>query len=208
MNPNIALLASLAAVNLAAAATPGPNFLLISQSAMRHGRRPALGAALGVATASIVWCIAVTTGLALLFQIVPWLSGLLRIGGGVYLIQLGIRLWRSASASSHSGTIDFHRAAFGASYAKGLLTNLLNPKSAVYFSSVFVLFIGPGSPGWLCVAAGAVVVASGFAWDGAVVLLCSTTRAVRLYRRAERGLTRAAGGAMALFGLGLLLKRD
>ena len=66
-----ATLGVVAAVDFLAGVSPGPNFLLISQTAMRRGRSEAFWTVLGVSTSSLIWVSMVVLGLAAVFRILP-----------------------------------------------------------------------------------------------------------------------------------------
>lgn len=201
----LALLLSLLAVDLLAAISPGPNFVVVTEAAVRHTRRYALAVVFGVMTANLVWCSAVVFGLAALFGIVPALYGVIKFLGGIYLIYLGVRLWRHAGAPMKAGAA--LKPSLLAAYGRGLLTNLTNPKSAVYSGSIFTLFTGPTTPAWVRVTAVGIVLADTLLWYGSVAAFFSTTAVQRRYSAIRRPLDRAAGVVMMGFGSRLVLLR-
>jgi len=205
MEPVTALLA-LFAVDFLAVVSPGPNFLLVTASSIRQGRAHGIAAVLGILSANLIWVLAALLGLALLFEVVPWLYGAAKILGGAYLLYLALQYWR---ALPHSAGDDMPRpAAPSSAYARGFLTGLTNPKSLVYFGSVFTLFVGPSSPRWMEAAAGTIVLANGALWYGGVALLFGSSRAQRAYRSIERPLSRVTAVLMGAFGARLLLERE
>jgi threonine efflux protein len=193
------ILMSLLAVDLAAAMSPGPNFVLVSQSAVDGDRKTALAIVGGFALSNLLWCAAVMLGLAALFRVVPQIYAAIRIIGGLYLIFLGIQLWRK-SDKAIVGNAANDPGSLVRALVRGTLTNLTNPKSAVYFASIFVLFIQPGMPAWLRWMAVAIVIADTLIWYGFVALVFSTPRVRRWYRRAARTVDRVAGTLMVAFG--------
>ncbi len=76
------LLLSLFLVDLVAAMSPGPNFALVTHSAVHRTRRYAVAVTIGFVIANLIWCLAVVFGLALLFDFQPWLYELLQLLGG------------------------------------------------------------------------------------------------------------------------------
>ena len=83
------ILASLLAVDLAAAMSPGPNFVLVSQAAVDRDRRTALAVVGGFALSNLLWCVAVMLGLAALFHVVPQAYVAIRVIGGFSSFSLG-----------------------------------------------------------------------------------------------------------------------
>lgn len=195
----IPLLLSLFAVDMLAAMSPGPNFVLVTQTAIQRGKRHAIAVVLGFVMTNLMWCIAVMFGLSALFQLSPRLYIVMKVVGGAYLIYLGIGLW--CGAGDLAGAPQTHN-----SFVRGLLTNLSNPKSVVYFGSVFTLFLKPGTPTWVNAAAIAIVLANTIVWYGALAVLFSRASAQRLYAKAERPINRAAGTVMIGFGAAILAR--
>lgn len=164
------LLLSLLAVDLLAAISPGPNFVVVTQAAIHRTRRYAAAIVLGLVTANLIWCFAVVLGFSALFELVPWLSGAIKFFGGAYLVYLGVSLWRTNSDQPTNTESPF-QSSLGAAYVRGLLTNLANPKSVVYFGSIFALFMSPGTPRWVEATAIGIVIFN-------TVLCCGTVAAL------------------------------
>lgn len=202
----VPLLLSLLAVDLLAAMSPGPNFVLVSQTAIRRGFREAAAVVLGVLAANGVWCAAVMLGLSALFAAMPWLYGAIKVAGGLYLLYMGVRLWHESSDVPSPSTRATRLP--GAAFGRGMLTNLTNPKSVVYFGSVFAVFLDPAAPGWVQAVAVAIVLADTVLWYGAVAALFSRHVVQRVYATAARWINRAAGTLMIGFGTRLVLVRD
>jgi threonine efflux protein len=201
------LLLSLMAVDLLAAISPGPNFVVVTQTAIHRTRPFAAAVVLGLVTANLIWCFAVAFGLSTLFELAPWLYGSIKFLGGAYLIYLGVCLWRSNSPTTEDAESSSH-SSLGAAYIRGLLTNLANPKSVVYFGSIFALFMKPDTPAWVQVLAVCIVLFNTVLWYGTVAALFSSNVAQRLYVRIGRPINRAAGAVMVGFGARLILVRD
>ncbi len=200
------LLLSLFAVDLLAAVSPGPNFVVVTQAAVSRTRRFAAAVVLGIVTANLVWCFAVALGLSALFALAPWLYGAIKILGGAYLVYLGVCLWRSGRAAVDAETPS--QGSLGAAYLRGLLTNLTNPKSVVYFGSIFALFMKPDIPASVQIMAVCIVIFNTVLWYGTVAALFSSNLVQRFYLRVQRPINRVTGAAMIGFGGKLVLVRD
>jgi threonine efflux protein len=92
-------------------------------------------------------------------------------------------------------------------YRFGLLTNLTNPKSLAFFSSVFSTLFSPNIALWLKLAGIATVAMISLAWHITVATTFSLPRARQTYARAKGVLDRCAGGLMSVFGAKLILGR-
>ena len=202
----IGLLASLLAVDLLAAMSPGPNFVVVAQTAASASWRRGAMVVAGILAANVAWCLAVALGLSVLFQLAPPLYRALQIVGGLYLLYLGVSLWRAQPTSLARAALQplTPRQAF----ARGLFTNLTNPKSLAYFGSVFALFMGPEIPADVKALAIGIVLFDTVLWYGIVAACFSRTSVQRLYAGLERPLNRLAGTVMILFAGRLLFVRD
>jgi threonine/homoserine/homoserine lactone efflux protein len=66
--------------------TPGPNFVLVTTTAIRRSRLFGLAAGLGIVVGNLAWCAVVIFGLDAAFKDIPWLSPALRVAGAAYLL--------------------------------------------------------------------------------------------------------------------------
>jgi threonine/homoserine/homoserine lactone efflux protein len=203
-------LLGLAAVHLMAAASPGPSFVLVAQTAVGSGRRAGLLAALAMMLGAVIWAAAALYGLQALFARFEWLYLAMRIGGGLYLLYLAVMLWRHApeplpepSAAGDKTTGDNAGAVQG--FVRALLLQLSNPKVMVFFGSIFLALLPAHPPTGMQIATLAIVAFNEFTWYALITLLFSGGPARAIYRRAKFWLDRIMGGALALLGLRLAL---
>lgn len=200
------LLLTFAAVDLLAVVSPGPNFVVVSHAAIQHGRMAAVAVVAGLTIANLVWCLAVLFGMAALFEVAPWLYDGIRFIGGAYLVYFGAQLWRH-KAMDQTPTRPLQSRS-GRPVVKGVLTGLTNPKSVIYFGSVFTLFMAPGSPGWVQITAVAIVLINAAIWYGAIAMLLSRQGMRRMYDKVGRITNRVAGGFLIVFGFRLLFVQE
>jgi threonine efflux protein len=193
----------LAAVWLAFVVSPGPNFVTVIHQATARSRRDGFATVAGIATGTVIWVVGAMAGLAVLLARFGWLAGAVKMVGGAYLMWLGVRTVRSARRAS---TLDVPAGLpagvprRGAAYRTGLLTDLANPKAAVFFSSMFAVLLPAGPPLWLRAATLALVVGVEAAWYATVVGLVTLAPVLRAYRRARRVLDLLTGGLLVALG--------
>lgn len=211
-------LASLALLYLAALIIPGPNLLLLTHTAAASSRRAALSVAFGIATGTFLWVAIAVFGVQKIFDAVPLLQTGLRVAGGVYLLYLAYGLLRSvrtdrkASATAVTFVEDNINSATDvalesspfASYRRGLLTNLTNPKSFAFWTSVAVVSIDANAPLSTQLAAVFMVATMALVWHIGLAFVFSTPPAQRAYRRAKPILSLITGVVMGAFGTRLL----
>jgi threonine efflux protein len=181
--------------------TPGANVLLISQLAASGDKRGAMYASLGVCTVTFVWATLAILGVNALFAAVPQLRIAVQIAGGAYLVYVAIRLWRSGQ--SPDGTKTSSLAPWVA-FRMGFFTNITNPKSALFFGSVFATALPHDSGAMVWVVALALVVFNALVWHFFLALAFSHPRVQASYTRQRKWLNRVAGAIVGLIGARLL----
>jgi threonine/homoserine/homoserine lactone efflux protein len=122
--------------------TPGQDTALTIRNALADGRRSGLSTAIGVALGQAVWTIAAAAGLVALLRASQPAFTALRFVGAAYLVYLGLQSLLSAArrrAASHVAART-SRATPGGSLRQGVISNLANPKMAVFFTSLLPQF--------------------------------------------------------------------
>ena len=190
--------------------TPGLDTVLVLRQALRSGRRTAFAAAAGICLGAWIWGIAAAAGVAALFVASQVAYEVLRWAGVAFLLYLAWGYLRSAWRGGivrndlSAGAVDTPAEAF----AKGLLTDLLNPKMAVFYLTVLPLFLpagyAPALAGAMLAGIHAVVA---FGWFTVITLGAHALRGFLTSLRGARVIDGAAGTAMLGFGVALGLER-
>jgi RhtB (resistance to homoserine/threonine) family protein len=206
MPPVLVTLLAIAAIWFAATLTPGPDFLVTTRTAMLHGRAAARRTVLGLAVGTAAWGLAGFFGIHALFLAAPFLYVALKLGGGAYLVFLGVRLLMSGFARAQPDELEAARTlGVGSAFRLGLITNLANPKAALFTTSLFAATLPPSPPAWLGVAAASIMTAICLGWYSLVAQALTTGHVAALFARARRWIDRVAGAAFVGFGLELAL---
>jgi threonine/homoserine/homoserine lactone efflux protein len=197
----VVVLAVVAGVHLAATVVPGPTTLVVVRSALARSRRAAAAVAMGVMAADTVWALAAMGGISLVFARYPWLHRTLGAAGGVYLLYLAVKTWLSAHQDLVGAPV---RHGGRASFASGAMTNVANPKSVVFFGSIFAATLPPGATIELRMSAVAVVAFNALWWHLALGFVFSMPRAHQLYAPLKKLIDRVTASVIGLFGAALL----
>lgn len=137
-----ATLVAFAATSFLIELTPGPNMAYLAVIAATEGRRAGYAAVAGVATGLTLVGLAAAFGLAALIAAEPLAYQTLRWGGVVFLLWLAWDGWRGGGqASEHAEAGSSYLRFFG----RGLITNLLNPKAALFYLAVLPGFLTPAA---------------------------------------------------------------
>ena len=197
-------LAAFNAILLGAWASPGQAILLALRNAATVGRAAGVATGAGLALVAALWTAAALAGLGAVLAALPPLYTALRIAGALYLIWLGIGMWRSAGAQ----VAEAPRARRTRAFRQGMLLNLGNPKSVLFAAATLLVVFPQG----LSVVGAAVVVANHFLFELVAYALLATLAAAPGSRaallRLRRTLDRIGGTVMAALGLRILLERS
>lgn len=144
----IATLLAFLLASVALYVTPGADMMFISASGAAGGVRAGLAAALGVSLGSLFHIALAAGGVAALIAAHPAAYEALRWAGAAYLLWLAWRSWRARPAGSGEGA-----GRVGAAFARGALTNILNPKVSLFVLAFLPQFADPArGPVWLQIA--------------------------------------------------------
>lgn len=197
----IAAFATAWLIHLLAALSPGPAVMLCARLAATEGMRVGAFYAMGVGIGGCFWALAALLGMSVLFEYAPGVLWAFKIAGGAFLIWLGWNMWRHAPEPLPDlAATPAARSAVSA-VCLGLLTQLANPKTAVFFGAVFVSTVphhpGPGLIAGLLV----MVFLNETLAISAFARLFSTGAMRRAYGRLKTVIDRSFGGLLALLGV-------
>jgi threonine/homoserine/homoserine lactone efflux protein len=122
---------------------PGPDMLYVITRGVTQGRRAGMLSALGVICGILVHTTAAALGLTLILQTSAMAFLVVKYVGAIYLITLGIKAWQDTSTFSLQTSTS--RLSFRRVFWQGVLSNVLNPKIAIFFLAFLPQFVDKGS---------------------------------------------------------------
>ncbi len=177
--PEIVTIGLFVLASLALTATPGPDMLLIATRSATQGRRAGLATYLGIATGAYCHALALALGLSQLFMAVPVAYDTVRYLGALYLAYLA---WQAFTSSHQRLVGDGETNSYSSlsMYRQGLLTNVLNPKVALFFLALFPQFLDPqqGSVGIQVMVLATVLNVVGLLVNGVVIVIAARARSL------------------------------
>jgi threonine/homoserine/homoserine lactone efflux protein len=200
--------------------TPGADMALVMRHAIGGGTRPAFFASLGICLGTLIWGTASALGVSVIFARSAFAFAVLKYAGGGYLIYLGVRALRDAVRRegrpegrplrledvepARRGLITYRSAAL----VQGLLTNLLNPKVAVFYLTFLPQFVAPDRP----VLSQSVFLAfthvvMGLIWLTVYARFIDRMAVVLLTDRVKRRIEAVTGAVLMALGIRLALAR-
>ena len=186
------------AISIAVIVTPGQDTALTIRNTLRGGRRAGLQTALGVVSGQLTWTLAAGAGIATLVLAFEPAFTALKLAGAAYLVYLGLRSLMDAVVRRRPAALDERSPSLSgrSAYRQGLVSNLSNPKIAVFFTSLLPQFVVAGEASfWRLAPLGAVFAAMTLAWLSGYAL--AVARAGDLLRRpASRRVVDGVTGAV------------
>lgn len=191
---------------------PGPDTALVTKNALLHGRRAALGTALGVNLGLVLWTLAAALGLAAVVRASAVAFTALKLIGAVYLIWLGVQALRAArhhaaTAGNGGGGVRSRRLGGLAGFRQGLTSDLSNPKIAVLFTSLLPQFVAARAPTLMpFLLLGSIFVAMTLIWLCAYALVA--VKASETLRRPRIAKALECFTGIVLIGFGVRLATE
>jgi threonine efflux protein len=198
----LATLIAVALLHWVVLVTPGANVLVVSSLAASGSRKAACFAGLGVTVVAGIWSALAVLGVHAVFAAHPYLRIGLQVAGGLYLVYVALRLWSSGSGAAGAQRLQMSPVA---AFRLGFLTNIMNPKSALFFGSVFATALPADPAGALLAAAVLLVIANALCWHLFLAIAFSNPRVQAAYARRRRVFSRVASVLVGAFGLRLLV---
>lgn len=184
--------------------TPGPDMALVMGRSLRDGARAGAVAALGIGAGAFVHIAAAAIGLSVLIASSALAFTVIKWAGAAYLIVVGLRMLLASSGGGR-GSAALPPASLRTVFLQGFLTNVLNPKVALFFLAFLPQFIDRDAPSKALafVVLGLAFNVTGTAWNLAVAWAASRMARLPAFAAARSWLDRVLG---ALFlGLGVRL---
>jgi RhtB (resistance to homoserine/threonine) family protein len=185
--------------------TPGPDTAYILGRSIAQGREAGIASALGISLGSIFHTCAAALGLSAILATSALAFGAIKLLGGAYLVFLGIKMLldrrKHLSLPSH-----FRRRTTIAAFRQGVLTNVLNPKVALFFLAFLPQFIDPASTTKIpaFVTLGLTFVTTGTIWCLILAWFASAfSRRLRENEMIGQWINRTVGALLVFLGLRL-----
>jgi threonine/homoserine/homoserine lactone efflux protein len=173
--PDTALLIAFTVASLAVILSPGPDTIYVLTRSVGEGKLSGIVASLGISAGLCVHIGAATLGLSKLFEHAPLAYDVLRYAGVLYLLYLAWRAFTSGD-TPFAVPAGAERKHLARAFGEAMLTNVLNPKVAVFFIAFFPQFADParGAVALQFILLGALFMLAGFAWLAALALTFGT----------------------------------
>jgi threonine/homoserine/homoserine lactone efflux protein len=193
--------------------TPGPDTAVTVRNTLLGGRLAGILTALGISTGQAIWALATSFGVVALLVASEALFQAVKYAGAAYLVWLGVQAlvaaWRGGGDASAPVRGGGRRLRPGRALAQGLVSDLGNPKMAVFFASLLPQFAAPGEgmfAALMCL--GLVFSLMTFVW--LVAYACVIAKAGEVLRRPaiRRWIEAVTGTLLVALGLRIAAERS
>lgn len=203
-------LSTLVFIHFCALITPGPDFFVVTQTAISRSRTQAMCVVFGITVAVLLWAFFALIGLNIIFEKFVWLKQIMMVLGGLYLCWLGFQMLKSAFSKQKVSTeilnIELPQSHVRF-FIKGLFTNLSNPKAVIYFGSVFSMFLANPQLDHLHAVMWVIIGIETLLWFSFVVFVFSLPSFKIAYQNAAKWIDGVSGGIFTAFGAYLIANK-
>lgn len=192
----------LALAHFMALLSPGPDFFLIIQTALRLPLRYAFSVCVGIASANGVYVLLAVLGFSAIREF-EGLAMVLKYLGSVYLIYIGFMLlstpMRPISPETQSGFL--HVRSLGRQFVLGFMSGILNPKNGLFYLSLFTVMVSPHTPFTIRCLYGLWMVGIVLVWDMGVAVVLGNLQVKAKLGSWIFAIEKISGMVLAVFGL-------
>lgn len=185
--------------------TPGPNFFITIHTSVAAEQNISLFSVIGIIVGTFIWSLSGFLGISLLFKTVPVLYFYLKLIGGIYLIYIGFNFILKKRDHYNSQKVREYSALN--CFRLGILTNLLNPKTAIFMTSLFAATIPQSATfaqGTFCVF---MICSISAIWYSIVALIFRHNFIKQLYYKQKHIVEKIAGTIFIGFGVKLVISK-
>ncbi len=191
----------IATAHFLALLSPGPDFFLILQAALRLPLRYAISVCAGIAAANGVYLVVAVLGLEAVREMRALMQVLKFLGGG-YLIYIGVMLLRAPRRAIEAGdpVMALHVPGLRRQFTVGFLSAIVNPKNAVFYLSLFTVMVSVKTSLVVRFLYALWMVGIVFVWDMGVALAFGNARVKKILRQWVFRIEKVSGVLLAVFG--------
>ena len=205
INTYMAEIIAVSTIAIFMAMLPGADFVMVTRTSIYNGRFAGLYMSLGMCLSVCIHASYSIAGLAVVIANSPWLFSAIKYLGAAYLIYIAWQLLTtSESLNKDQGNPATQMSPFVA-LRLGFTCNILNPKTSIFFLSIFTQVVSIDTPLIMQVSYGLIIVLAHFIWYSGVALLLSHPSILPRFNRQKQKVDKVAGFVLMLIAIKLSL---
>jgi len=183
------------------AISPGSDFVMVTRNSIFYGRVAGVYSALGVSLAIWIHVAYSIAGLAIIISNSIILFTSIKYLGAAYLIYIGWKTFNSKSTVDNDQKPDRDGVSNASAFKMGFISNVLNPKTTIFFLSLFSQVVNPQTPLWLQIIYGAIISLAHLIWFSSISLFLSQPTLLNKFNAYKSAIEKVVGTILIGFGL-------
>ena len=205
INTYIAEIIAVSTIAIFMAVLPGADFVMVTRTSIYNGRLAGLYMSLGMCLSVCIHASYSIAGLAVVIANSAWLFSTIKYLGAAYLIYIAWQLLTTReSLNSDQNALMTEMSPFIALHL-GFTCNILNPKTSIFFLSIFTQVVSVDTPLIMQISYGLIIMLAHFIWYSGIALLLSHPKILPRFNRQKQKIDKVAGLVLMLIAIKLLL---
>ena len=183
------------------AISPGSDFVMVTRNSISYGRKSGIYSALGISAAIWIHVAYSIAGLAVIISNSIVLFSILKYLGAVYLIYIGWKTFTSKSIVSVDENKSIQNISNFEAFKTGFISNVLNPKTTIFFLSIFTQVVTLDTPIWVQLVYGIIISLAHLLWFIVVTYMFTHKVLLTKFYKSKKIIERVIGVVLIGFGL-------
>jgi threonine/homoserine/homoserine lactone efflux protein len=184
---------------------PGADFVMITRTSIYNGRFAGLYMSLGMCLSVGIHASYSIAGLAVVIANSTWLFSVIKYLGAAYLIHIAWQLLTTRQLLNKDQSNSTTQISPFIALSRGFTCNILNPKTSIFFLSIFTQVVAVGTPLMMQISYGLIIMLAHFIWYSGVALLLSHPNILPLFNQQKQKIDKVAGFILMIIAIKLIL---
>lgn len=205
INTYMAEIIAVSSIAIVMAMLPGADFVMVTHTSVSNGRLAGLYMSLGMALSVCIHASYSIAGLAVVIASSTWLFLAIKYLGSAYLIYLAWQLLTTPKVVNKGQSIKTSQMLAFKAIRTGFTCNILNPKTSIFFLSIFTQVVSVETPVVMQASYGLIIVLAHFIWYCGVTLLLSHPNILPSFNQQKQKIDKLAGITLMIIAIKLSL---
>jgi RhtB (resistance to homoserine/threonine) family protein len=205
INTYMAEIIAVSTIAIFMAMLPGADFVMVTRTSISNGRLAGLYMSLGMSLSVCIHASYSIAGLAVVIANSAWLFSAIKYLGAAYLIYLAWQLLTTRETVNKDQSNSTTQMSPFIALRMGFTCNILNPKTSIFFLSIFTQVVSVDTPLLMQASYGLIIILAHFIWYSGVTLLLSHPNILPRVNRQKQKINKIAGFVLMIIALNLIL---